>query len=83
MAKAAKSTAMLIILSIIGGIFGTLLGHFFGDYLSFLGFGQTIGMAPATIDLLVLNLTFGFALNINIASIIGFFIAILIYKFLA
>lgn len=82
MAKVAGGTGLLIILLIIGGIFGTLLGHFLGDYLSFLGFGQTIGMDPATVDLLVISLTAGFTLNINIATIIGFFLAILIYKYL-
>ncbi len=35
---------------------------------------------PVALDLSIVNVTFGFMLKINIASIIGILLAILIYK---
>jgi len=79
LAKLTKGTGLLVLLLVIGGIFGTLIGYYFGDTVSFLGFGSSIGVNPTTIDLLVIKLTLGFILEINIATIIGFFIALFIY----
>ena len=79
MAKAPRSTGLLVLLLVIGGILGTLLGHFLGDYISFLDFGSSIGMETTTIDLLAIQLTLGVSLHLNISAIIGFFLALFIY----
>ena len=80
MIKASKGVGMLIFLLVLGSIFGSLIGNWLQDALPFLSFGQVIGLNPATLDLAALNITFGFSLHLNIASIIGFFIALFIYS---
>ncbi len=77
--KASKNTGMLILLLVIGSIFGSLIGNALEEYVPFLSYGQAVGLSPTTLDLAALNITFGFSLQLNIASIIGFFIALFIY----
>lgn len=80
MAKLPKDKWMLIILLVIGSLFGTLIGELLQDFLPFLYYGEIIGLSPANIDLAVLTITFGMTLKLNIATIIGFFIALFLYS---
>lgn len=66
---------------------GLVIGGFLGDIasktggLEWLSYGQTFGLAqPVSLDLSIINITFGFMLKINIASIIGIVISIFIYR---
>ncbi len=79
MARASRSFGLLIILLVIGGILGTFLGQVFGDYLPFLKAGQVIGFEPFNINLVIMTITLGWTLKLNIAGIIGFFITLFIY----
>jgi hypothetical protein len=79
MARSTKSLGLLIVLLIIGGIFGTFLGQIFGDYLPFLKAGQVIGFDPFNINLVIMTVTLGLSLKLNIAGIIGFFLTLFIY----
>jgi hypothetical protein len=75
-----KSPWILIILLVIGGLIGTLLGQTLGQYLPILKTGfQPIGLEPTTINLVVLTITFGLIIKINVASIVGFLLALFIY----
>ncbi len=72
---------ILIVFSgiIIGGYLGTLASSV--PALSFLAYGKTLGLTnPLTLDLSVIKVTFGFVMDLNIASIIGLVIAIFITK---
>ena len=72
---------LLFILSgiVVGGLLGNLAAHV--DFLSWLAYGEEFGLAtPIELDLNVVKLTFGLMFKINIASIIGVIIAILIYR---
>lgn len=80
MAKVPKSMGILIVLLIIGSVFGTFIGEMFKDFLPFLNYSQSIGLKPATLDLSALTVTLGIKLSLNIATIIGFFIALFIYS---
>lgn len=80
MAKLPKDKWMLIILLIIGSLFGTLIGELLKDFLPFLQYSQTIGLKPTEIDLAVINVMLGITLKMNISTIIGFFIALFIYS---
>lgn len=80
MAKLPKDKWMLIILLVIGSIFGTLIGELLKDFLPFLYYGEIIGLSPTNIDLAVLTITFGMTLKLNIATIVGFFIALFLYS---
>ena len=64
---------------VIGGLIGELASKL--DFLWWLGYGQSFGLVePVVLDLSVVSLTFGLMFKINIASIIGVLIAILIYR---
>jgi len=71
----------LFILSglVIGGLLGELAGQI--DFLWWLGYGQSFGLSsPIQLDLNILSISFGLMFKINIASIIGLIIAILVYR---
>ncbi len=71
----------LFILSglVIGGLLGELAGQV--DFLWWLSYGQSFGLeTPISLNLNIVEITFGLMFKINIASIIGLIIAILIYR---
>lgn len=73
----------LLLLSgiVLGGFIGELANGVSG--LSWLSYGQVFGLAdPIVLNLGILILTFGLSIKINIASIIGVIISIIIYRFL-
>ena len=80
MARVPKSTWILIILLVAGSMFGTLLGNLLQNLFPFLQYSQTIGLNPTTIDLAALTVTLGLTVKLNIATVIGFFIALFIYS---
>lgn len=72
---------MLFILSglVIGGLLGNLAGQV--DFLWWLGYGESFGLTePLELNLSILQISFGFVFQINVASIIGLLVAMLIYK---
>lgn len=79
MGKSVKSAWILLILLIFGGILGSLLGDALRNALPFLDYGRTVGFSPFSVDLAAVQLTLGFVVRLNIASIIGFCLALLIY----
>lgn len=86
MKGAGSKNTWALFLMVLSGI---VLGGFIGmlaegvSALSWLGYGQTFGLAsPIVLDLGLLVLTFGLNIKITIASIIGVIISIIIYRFL-
>lgn len=84
MASASNKNAWALFLMILSGI---VIGGFLGKLakgvsaLSWLAYGMDFGFKdPVVLDLGVMVLTFGLSVTINIASIIGIVIAIIIYK---
>ena len=66
---------------VLGGYIGELSRHV--GFLSWLSYGNTFGLtSPIVLDLGILVLTFGLTITINIASIIGLIIGIIVYKFI-
>ena len=83
MATREKNIWILIIFILSGIVVGGLLGNLAGrvDFLWWLSYGETFGLSePITLDLQVIQLTFGLMFEINISSIIGMVLAIFIYK---
>lgn len=83
MATKDKSFWILLVFILSGLVIGGLLGKLAGNvpWLWWLGYEQGFGLEnPIILDLNVLRITFGFAVKINIASIIGMILAIFIYK---
>ena len=84
MAGAANKNQWTLLLILLSGI---VLGGFIGylcrnvGFLSWLNYGQTFGLSsPVVLDLGIIILTFGLTITINIASILGIIIGIIIYK---
>lgn len=80
-ANKSKWTLLLVLLS--GIVLGGFIGYLCRDisWLSWLNYGQTFGLAePIVLDLGIMLLTFGLVVTINIASIIGIVLGIIIYK---
>ncbi len=70
---------------VIGAIIGGLLGNYLSGFapLAWLGFGGQIGMdAPLSLDLWVMNITFGIGFQFTIGNVIGMLLGALTYKIL-
>lgn len=83
MATREKNVWILIVFILCGIVVGGLLGKLAAnvDFLWWLSFEQQFGLStPITLDLQVIQLTFGLMFKINIASIIGMILAIFIYR---
>lgn len=66
---------------VLGGFLGTLSEGVAA--LNWLSYGQSFGFQePIVLNLGVLAITFGLNITINIASIIGMILSIIIYRFL-
>ena len=83
MATKDKSIWILILFIFAGLVLGGLIGPLTKNIngLWWLGYGQEFGLQnPFVLNLSVLTVTFALMIKINIASIIGMFLAIFIYK---
>lgn len=82
MAIREKNSWVLLVFLLCGIVIGGLLGELANSvsWLSWLSYGKTFGFSSVTLDLGVLQLTLGLMIKINIASIIGIIIAIIIYR---
>ena len=83
MATRDKNIWILIIFLLAGLVLGGLLGELASkfDYLWWLSYGQNFGLtSPVELDLNIVKVTFGLWFKMNVASIIGMAIAMLIYR---
>ncbi len=83
MATKDKNIWVLILFILAGLVVGGLLGEVASkvDFLWWLGYGQSFGLQdPLVLDINLLKITFALVIKVNIASIIGMLLAILIYK---
>ena len=66
---------------VLGGYIGTLASNV--GFLSWLSYGNTFGLtSPVVLDLGIIVFTFGLTITINIASIVGLIIGIIVYRFI-
>ncbi len=76
-----KANWLLAVLVLIGFVIGQLIGTYFDG--TFLSFGQVFGLSePVVLDVGFIILTFGLRIQINIASVIGVIIALVVFKFI-
>ena len=78
-----KNFWILLVFLLSGLVIGGLLGELASkvDALWWLAYGQSFGISdPVTVDLSVIKISFGFMIKINISSIIGMALAILLYR---
>ncbi|MCH5274196.1 MAG: DUF4321 domain-containing protein [Lachnospiraceae bacterium] len=71
----------LVILVLIGFVIGRFIGTYFDG--SWLNYGQNFGLnSPVILDLGFIILTLGLQISINIASVIGVIISLVVYRFI-
>ena len=83
MATRDKNVWILLLFILSGLVIGGLLGELAGqvDFLWWLSYGQSFGLtSPVELNLSIMQITFALMFKINIASIIGLIIAILVYR---
>ena len=83
MAVKTKNVWILLLFIFSGLVIGGLIGELAGkvDFLWWLAYGQNFGLStPLELDLNIIKITFGLMIKINVASIIGLIIAVLIYR---
>lgn len=80
MRRSYRSTALLVIILMVGMIIGGVLGQVLGKYAPFLAYGKSIGLSPAKLDLGIATLTFGFNITLNLAAAIGLILGVILYQ---
>ena len=82
MAVRDKSKWVLVVFILSGLVIGGLLGDLASkvDFLWWLGYGQEFGLtSPIELNLSIVQISFAILFKINIASIVGLIIALVIY----
>ena len=82
MATRDKNIWILLIFILSGLVIGGLIGEIANqvDALWFLGYGEGFGLEALTLNLGIINITFGISIKLTISSIVGMALAILIYR---
>lgn len=72
----------LVILLVLAVVLGKLLGTVTAKlpFLAWLGMSADFGLKPVTVDLAVVNFTFGLMININVAQALLLAVAILAFS---
>ena len=87
MAKRDDSVIVLLVILILGALIGTVMGEVIaamapgGIVEKIFSKGINPGLSPpATLDLKVLSISFGFNVKINLSSLLGIGLAVLLYR---
>lgn len=87
MAKKTESVVAMLVILILGALIGSVLGEVIGalapgGYVeAIFAKGISPGIAPpAVLDLRVVTLTVGATVRINLASVLGIALALLVYR---
>ncbi len=87
MAKKIDSIVVLLVIVILGALIGSVIGEVIatlapgGIIEAVFSRGVNPGITPpAILDLRVITLTFGLTVKINLASLLGIALALLIYR---
>jgi hypothetical protein len=79
-----KGTGFFVFIVFLGGITGSLIGDIVGANVKTLGFLKTVYSVgttqPLYLNLKVIGITLGFNFNLNIMSIIGIILAIILFR---
>ncbi len=80
-----KNKILLVMLIVAGAIIGSIIASSVGgtESLSWLAYAKQIGIAPTTINLVVIEFTIGFNFSMSVAQIIFMLIAVIVYPKLA
>lgn len=71
---------LLILFLIIGALMGSLISHALKDILPFMDYGLSASFGPATLDLVVLTVTFGISIKLTLGSALGILLGLYLYS---
>ncbi|MDO5601834.1 MAG: DUF4321 domain-containing protein [Oscillospiraceae bacterium] len=76
-----KKNLLFLFYLLAGIILGAVLARLCAGvpFLSWLSYGESVGISAGSIDLAILDVTFGFSLSINVAQIITVGVAMWLY----
>ena len=79
-----KTSLLQVLVLLIGVVLGNLIGKIAEGIsaLQWLAFGQSFGLEATTLDLGLIQLTFGFHITITIAAILGLIFALILCRYL-
>ena len=86
MPRIGKNLGLLLLIIIIGSILGGIISEIIGiiapegKIQQFFTQGPTIAISPSTWDLIVLSLTFGLSLKINVLSVMGILAGVFLFR---
>lgn len=82
MKRSIIKTLLLIVLLLLAIVLGKVLGDVCASSAAFnwLAMAASFGLAPTTLDLAIVNFTFGVSIHLNTAQAILLLIAILVYS---
>ena len=86
MAEGTKSLFLGIIVIVVGALLGSFIGSFIGhvfpDGMIHSMFAKEIsaGLQPATLNLKVIEITFGCLFKFNVSSVIGILLAAMVFR---
>ena len=63
---------------LLGGIIGAILGHILKDIVPILDWGLKVGTDSLSLNLYLIDISFGIQINITLGAIIGLLIAFLL-----
>jgi len=82
----AKNTVWFVIIIVVGALLGSFLGKFIGLVVpagairDLFSTEISAGLNPATLDLRVLDLTFGCLFKLNVTAVLGIILAAYIFR---
>jgi hypothetical protein len=71
---------LLLVFLLIGLVFGGIIGDYLSQYIEILNYSKSIGISDFKMDLSIISLTFGFKMNLSLASVLGLFLSIILYR---
>ena len=87
--KGAQSFIMWVVIIVVGALLGSFIGggigYFFPDGIIHDLFAKEVaaGLQPATLDLRLVELTFGCVLKFNVSSVVGIIVAAILFRSLS
>lgn len=76
-----RHSGFVLILFVIGGaLLGSILNEVLSPILPVLRHSASAGLSPATVNLVVLTVTFGFQIKLTIGTAIGIIAGLLLYR---
>jgi hypothetical protein len=81
-----KSTIWFVVVIVVGALLGSFLGKFIGIVIpagairDLFSTEISAGLSPATLDLRIVDLTFGCLFKLNVSAVLGILLAVFLFK---